>query len=221
MKIKCVHLLSKPEDKRERRSIEQLSSLPKYGIEICEIINPPWTGELPESRYATDRPFQLTKGMYGCWKAHKDAITEHLRDVDALLVCECDCLPICSTEDFVRRINRAAECCVNGTLDAFTLGYKHDGKTLDKVGDDVIVISQWIETHCYLVPIKSRKLFLEMFEKPWDTFDYCTTVYLYDQQRCRIGAFADRPAAIQADGTSLTDGSERNSENHYRTARHD
>jgi hypothetical protein len=220
MNIKCVHLLSRPDDQREKRSVEQISQLPKHGIERVEIINPPWRGELPPCREANDRPFILTEGHYGCWKAHKDAITEYLHDVDALLVCECDCLPVGSMDDFVARIHRAAECCVTGNLDAFTLGYRHGGKTLDTIGDDVIVINQWVETHCYVIPMKSRKLFLDLFDKPWDTFDYCTTIYLCEQQHRRIGAFADHPAAVQADGESLLNGVVKTTEDYYRHAKH-
>lgn len=220
MKIKCVHLLSRPDDERERRSVEQLSQLPSYGIERIQIVNAPWNSDVPPSRDAPDRPFVLTKAHYGCWKAHKDAITEHLKDVDALLVCECDCLPVESKEKFVSRINRAAEACVEGNLDAFTLGFKHNGQIIDRVGSDVIVITQWIGTHAYIIPLKSRPLFLEMFDKPWDAYDFCTTVYLYDKLHSRIGAFADRPAAFQADGTSLISGLTGTSENYYRNCTH-
>lgn len=222
MKIKAVHLLSRPNDVREMRSRVALEELPEFGIEIESIVNPPWAAEFPEGRDRGDAPFHLSKGMYGCWKAHRDAIAQHLTpDIDALLVCECDCVPTEEMRHFAARVFHAGEICRENNLDAFTLGYKHGGKTLEKIGSTVIVISQWIETHCYLVPLKSRDLFLKMFELPWDQIDYCYTIYLYDQQKCRIGAFADRPAAIQADGQSLTDGSMRRNENHFRSVRHD
>lgn len=220
MTIKCVHLLSRTDDEREIRSIKSLLPLPEHGIKRLAIINRPWTGNMPEPRPAADRPFVLTKGHYGCYKAHKDAITEHLHDVDALLVCECDCLPIGSMSDFVARVRRAAEACIEGNLDAFTLGYRHGGKTIDTVGSDVIVINQWISTHCYVVPLKSRELFLNVFSWPFDAYDFITTCYLCDQLHCRIGAFADRPAATQADGTSLISGLAGSSEEYYRNVRH-
>lgn len=220
MKIKCVHLLSNPESEREQRSIARLCSLPFYGIEGYPVVNPPWTGEIPAGRPRGDAKFELTKGMYGCWKAHRDAITEHLTDCDVLLVCECDCLPVGTMKEFVASIYRAAQACIQFDLDAFTLGYKHGAQILEPF-NDIIVVNQWIETHCYLVPFKSRELFLKMFEQPWDQIDYCMTIYLYDHWKKRIGAFADRPAAIQANGQSLTDGSMRNSEQHYQQVRHD
>jgi hypothetical protein len=221
VKIKCVHLLSNPNDKREMQSKMWLRCLPHYDIPSLEIVNAPWAGEVPPARLCQQRPFTLTKGMYGCWKAHKDAITNHLVDCDFLLVCECDCIPTEAMRHFAARVHFAASACLEGNLDVFTLGYKHGGKTIDAVGSQVIVITQWIETHCYLVPMKSRQLFLEMFEKPWDQIDYAFTIYLYDQQKRRIGAFADRPAAIQADGVSLTDGSLRANEKQFMNVRHD
>ena len=219
MNIKCVHLLSNPLDLRERRSIYQIRRLPSYGIPMTPIVNKPWVGPVPPGRADSERPFKLAQGRYGCWKAHKDAITGHLVDVDALLVCECDCLPIVRMDEFVKRVSRAASACAEGNLDAFTLGYRHGGKTVDRIGSDVIVIDQWVETHCYVVPIKSRQLFLDMFEQPWDTYDYCTSFYLCGQGH-RVGAFADRPVAIQADGLSLLDGKVKTTENHIRRQRH-
>lgn len=221
MNIHCIHLRSNPFELREKRSYAQISQLPNYGIQYTEIINPPWTGEVPEPRYAEDRPFHLTKAHYGCWKAHRDAIVKHLADCDALLICECDCIPTGTLDEFVGRVNRAATACEDYKLDAFTLGYKHGAKILERPSSDVILISQWIGTHCYIAPRKSHTLFFDMFEKPWDAYDYCTTVYLFDHQHCRIGTFSDKPIAVQADGKSIVSGVVYSTESHYRYARHD
>lgn len=218
MTIRCIHLLSRPTDDRERLSISQLTQLSRHGIDRIEIVNAPWTGEVPQPRDAPDRPFRLTPAHYGCWKAHRDGIADHMDGVDALLVCECDCIPVGSMVEFAAKVRRAAEACRDGDLDAFTLGHRHNGQIIDRVGDDVIVITQWIGTHCYLVPAKSKAIFTAMFAQPWDAYDYCTTVYLYDQQKRRIGAFADRSAAVQADGKSLISGLTVKTAQHYKTA---
>jgi hypothetical protein len=110
---------------------------------------------------------------------------------------------------------------MEGGLDVFTFGPKHNGKTVDTVGDDVIVISQFIETHAYMVPLKSSTLFREILSKPWDALDYVYTIYLYDQGKHRIGTFKDRPVVVQADGVSLITGEEKKTETHWRYKKYD
>lgn len=215
--IKIVHLMSSPSDERERRSKESVSSL---GFERVEVVNPRWTTEAPESRACGERQFLLTPAHYGCWKAHRDAITEHLVDVDALIVCECDCLLAVPPEEMSHRIARALAACCEGNLTAFTFGFRHNGKTVDRVGEDIIVISQWIGTECYLVPIESRDTFMEMFSCPWDAYDITLTHHLYDQQKLRIGTFADRPVAIQANGVSLITNGTNTNEAHFKQLRY-
>jgi len=219
-RITCVHLLSRPQDEREVRSVADVGSLHKHGgISVVKIVNPPYDGLVPAPRHAHDRPFSLTPRHYGAWLAHKDAITRHLVNVDGLLVCECDCVFCHPVERMVKLIHRALEACQRGNLTAFTLGFRHDGKTIDRIGEDVIVIDQFVCCHCYLIPLAAREVWLRMLAKPWDTFDYCTTVYLCDQWKCRIGAFADRPAAVQADGYSICAERVSTSERHYRSVR--
>lgn len=221
MNILCVHLLTQPSEERERRSISEVLQLRDQGIELVQTVNRPYQSAVPTPpRVAADRHFTLSPGFYGCWLAHRNAIETFLKDVDALLICECDCLFLNPPDKTAELVRRALTACNEGNLAAFTLGYRHGGKTIDRVGEDVIVISQWIETHCYVVPIQSRDIFVEMFQKPWDAIDMCYTIYLYDQQKLRIGAFADRPAAIQADGISLANGDRRTSEDFYRNVKH-
>lgn len=222
MKIRIVHLLSQPDQERERRSIEALSELASFaGFEYIQIQNEPYAGELPPAREANDRPFALTPAHYGCYKAHKDAIEQYLTDdIDALLVCECDCVFVESEGPLLWRVFSAFHALIVGNLLAFTFGFKHDGKTIDRVGTDVIVIDQWIETHCYMILPSARTIFLETFAKGWDTIDYCYTIYLVDQAKQRIGTFGDRPVAIQAMGSSLIDEKMKCSEEHYRNLRY-
>ena len=218
-RIACVHLLTRPTDERELRSVADVSQLNQWGIKVVTIVNPPYTGMVPMPRETHDRCYVLTPSHYGAWRAHRDAIYWHLRDVDGLLVCECDCLFCQPVERMVKLIHRALEACQRGALTAFTLGYKHGGGIIDRVGDDVIVIDQFICCHCYMVPLAAREVFLRMFELPWDTYDYCTTKYLCDWWHCRIGAFADRPAAVQSNGVSICTGRMFRDEQHYRNVR--
>lgn len=219
MKIRAVHLLSNPTtDPREIRSISEISQLKNHGFDYIQIVNPPWSEEIPEtSRQCNLRPFKLTKGHYGCYKAHKDAILQYLTDdIDGLLMFECDAILTVPFDEFLRRINRASTICKDFDLLTFTFGPKHGGKTIHRIEHDVITITQFIETHAYYIPIKSKEIFIDMFNKPWDALDYCYTIYFYDQMQYKIGTFNDRPISAQATGKSLIDNWVKTSEEHFK-----
>ena len=218
MKLRAVHLLTNLSSKRELRSIEEIRSFCKnHWIDYVQMVNPVWTKDVPIPREANDRPMALTPAHYGCYKAHKNAILQHLtQQIHALLIFECDA---CLTEGFNRfykRVRRAYRACIEGKLDVFTFGPKHDGKTIDTVGTDVIVITQFIETHAYMIPAKSRALCEELFSLPWDAADFVWTVYGYDHRKIRIGTFNDRAVTYQCTGLSLIDGKVKTSENHWK-----
>ncbi len=224
MKFRAVHLLTNPKDPREQRSIAEVSALIRHGVEYFSIINPVYDGELPPAREANDRGFDLKPAHYGCWLAHSGAILNYngfYEGIDGLLVFECDALFVESPENFYWRAVRALEACEQGNLVCFTFGPKHASKTVDTVGDDVIVISQFIETHAYLIPAKSLALFSDIFAKPWDAVDYVYTIYLYDRANERIGTFKHRAMSVQGDGVSLIDGRAKQSESHWRFKRYD
>lgn len=223
MKTPVIHLLSNPiTDPREIRSISEVSQLKNYGFDYIQVINSPWSEEIPEiSRICNQRPFTLTKGHYGCYRAHKDAVRQFLTDdVDGLFIFECDAVMAVPINELINRMNRASEICKKYDLLTFTLGFKHGGKTIENIEHDVITITQFIETHAYYIPIKSKQIFLDMFEKPWDTIDYCYTIYFYDQMQYKIGTFNDRPICVQGDGMSLLNNTLKNSEQIYRNIRY-
>lgn len=221
MNIKCLHLLSRPNDIRECRSVASVAPMcHSAGMEYHPIINPPYAGPVP-AKMESDRPKKASQGEYGCYLAHRDAILKWLPHADALLVCECDCIFTIDSEEMKRRLARASEACQSANLPAFTFGYRHDGKSEKRIGDDVIGISQFIETHCCFIPRSSLDIFRKLFDQPWDSVDLAYTVYLHDRWHMPIGAWADKPVAIQADGKSLTREYTRNDEAHFSGVRHD
>lgn len=223
MSIRILHLLSQPGTPREQRSIMHIEALAIAGpFHHYSLVNRPLPPDtvLPPAREANDRGFELGAGHYGCYEAHRKAILDHPGDYDALLICECDCIFTVSPARMAERVRRAYQACIDGNLLAFNFGFRHNGKTIDTVGDDVLVVDQWIESHCYLLPKKSLPVFAEMFLQRWDAMDYCLTVYLLDRWKHRVGIFADRPIAVQGDGTSLVDGRHKNSAAHYATIRY-
>lgn len=217
--IRIAHLLTNTEDEREERSIHSILKVADAaGTKYVAVINPVWTKDFPPPREATDRPFQLTKAHYGCWKAHRDALAKYLTpDVSGLVIFECDAVPILSIEESAKRIWRAAEVChEHPEILAFQFGYRHSGKATGRITDDVITIDQWIETHGYYVPLTSKPTFDEIFSEPWDALDYTYTIRLCDIMKAKIAIFSDRPIFVQGLGKSLIDDRIKDSEFHYR-----
>lgn len=220
MKIKCAHLLTTPAELREQRSIISVrKACAAAGIEYQQAINEPYHGEVP-TKMESSRKEIPTSGSYGCWLAHRDAITQHLTDVDALLICECDCLITVSDEEFAARIQNAIKSCRDENLSVVTFGYQHAGRNLGSVGNGIVSTSQFIESHCYLIPISAKADFQRMFEQPWDSYDIAVTVYFHDRWGLKIGIFEDRPVAVQANGNSMSNGQFRNNEEMYAQVKH-
>lgn len=219
-KIRIIHLLTNPETERERRSIAEVSALANFGFEYLPIVNAPYDGEIPPARECNDRGFDLTPRHYGCYLAHKTALDQFTQELDALIVCECDCIFVEEPERISNRIERMVAACIEGNIEIATLGYRHNGKTLEKVGDNVIVISQLIETHCLIIPQHAKERIKALFDLPWDAADYIYTVYGYDRSNLRIGTFADRAVAVQATGPSLIDHRVKTTEDFFRNVRY-
>lgn len=221
MTLKAIHLLTNPSDEREQRSIKDISSLSYFGIEYIQIINPKFDGEMdPNQRERGGRPFELNKGHYGCYKAHKDAIFKYLNDdTDGLLIFECDSIFAFDIHKIRNRISRAIEACKKYDLLTFTFGPKHGGKMIDDYGD-IMTITQFIETHAYYIPGKSKEIFFDVLNKPWDALDYVYTIYLYDQAKHKIGTFKDRATFVQANGISLIDNTFKTSEDYWKQAKY-
>jgi hypothetical protein len=219
--MKAVHLLSNPNDHRESRSITEIRQIVELGgIEYIQCVNKKYEGDIPTPRECNDRPFTLTPAHYGCYLAHKNAITEHL-DKDGLLVFECDAVFTVDYDEAVKRIKRAMEVCnEHPEIALFQFGYRHNGQGVSRPTDDVICVNQFIETHSYFIPWSSKPLFNAVFEKPWDAYDYTITIYLVDQLGAQIGIFADRPICVQGIGVSLIDGKLKGSETHFRNVRY-
>lgn len=215
MKLRAVHLLSLPNTEREMRSVADVSRLQDFGIEVIQVVNPPYDGPVPEARDDNGtRPFKLGPRHFGCYAAHREAILQHL--TEDLLVFEGDCLFNVSLYEMKSRILLALAGCRTYRLIAVSFGPKHGGLILEQLNPLMGTTTRFIETHAYLIPLSSRPIFEDVFSKPWDTVDYVYTIYLLDQQRQRIGIFTDKIAAVQSNGPSLIDAKPKDSEDHFR-----
>lgn len=219
MNLRICHLLSRPEDEREKRSVEAVSALSEntFGYAYTQCVNLPYDGPIPPARDDNGtRPFKLTSRHYGCWYAHKLALAYLTDDLDCLFVAECDCVFTEPVNKVIARIWKAYIACIAHDLAAFTFGPLHGGELLEQLDGNMATTSRFIETHCYLIPAKARSVWAEMYSKDFDTIDYAISIYLLDQQHERIGIFTDKIVAVQADGMSLLDNRMKDSETHFR-----
>lgn len=116
-KIKLVHLLSLPNEEREKKSIKDLSRLADFGIEYTQNINEPYTKLPPkETCMHPDRVssksgyWKRSPSVYGCYLAHKNAVLQEFDDdIDFLLVCECDTQMLVEPEKFYTELMKVCD----------------------------------------------------------------------------------------------------------------
>jgi len=105
--IQLFHLLTKPNEEREQKSINDLQNLCTIAnnIDYVQIVNEPYTEEPPRDNVLFGRSdwvigktkpfssFGLISGHYGCYLAHINAIKKFFEQDshDYLIIAECDC----------------------------------------------------------------------------------------------------------------------------------
>jgi hypothetical protein len=184
-KIKLVHILTRPEDERERRSIASLSPLQEFGIQYVQHTNAPH--ENPH---------------LGCFLAHKRAITECFSDdLDFLLVCECDCVLKLRPEAFVRSLKHFCNIILNSGISALGIG-SSGFDVIEKNG--IYICRLMTAAHCVLYPRNKRDdIFHALATVPWLPYDVwlCKAFGI-----TKSLAVTEKRLAIQADGFSIVDG---------------
>lgn len=208
-KIRAIHLLTRPDDEREQKSIDQLSKLSQFGIEYKQIINHIYTQLPPKENCARPNDiamepghWKLSPGHYGCHQAHKNGILENLTDdIDALLVFECDALLNCPIEHFVQKLNSAVEYSKNFNLLMWTFGPNYGYNVGEE--NEFMIINKFFECHAYLIPKHSKSfMFNFLIHTPWDVIDMQYAQGLLDQ---RMGVFKGPAISLQAKGYSFLD----------------
>ncbi len=205
-----MHLLSRPEDERERRSQAALAPLEALGVELRTCANPPYEGRPPaegcrrpeavvDAGGLVDGQRQLGPGHYGCFMAHRQAVEHYLtEDLDALVICECDCLPTLPPRAFYRALQEACAWAADSGVAYLSMG---PGGAADRP-EPFTLVPRIYQTHCVLFPGWIRPYLTLAFERhPWDTIDYWYNSVFW-RHRCAVRA---RPAAVQAPGWSLLD----------------
>ena len=195
-KIKVVHLLSRPEDERERLSIQSLKAL---DFEYVQHINPPYTGEFPTENV---HPWYQSASQYGCFMAHRRAFEEEFTDdVDFLMICECDCLLRLNPSAFKRTVIHFAK--IAETKHLACLGIGSTGAA-GMSTEGIYICKILTAAHCMLYPKQSKSIILDGFKNlQWSAFDIWISTLLGPKN---LMAITERRIAIQASGVSIISG---------------
>jgi hypothetical protein len=214
-KFRLVHILTEVEHQREKASINSLSPLSKVGIEYIQQINQRYIGDdwklvkaLSQSEYTRHGP-----GHYGAFQSFKKAITENFTsDLDALILCECDCVLGVTPEDFLTSVKRGLEFCQKHQLNYFSLGGRFALGCLqspihetDSNFEDFYITNKIILAHCLVLTPMGREFYLNVLqEDSWDSPDLWFNEINWKYGNTRFGISYER-CAHQHEGFSLID----------------
>ena len=207
-KIKIYHLLSNPEEEREKRSINSISKLKDYeGVEYTQIVNKPYT-KLPPSDVC-NRPndiqmepgyYKLTPGHYGCFKAHTDAILSCPKEDNTIyLFFECDALLLTDHDKFIDKLKEAIDISNKKNYTFFS--FAHNYETFNEY-ENHIDAGMFTDAHAYLINgSKIDKVHNIINNSKWDAFDLWVTNNFRQEPK----GFYKEPLVFQAKGYSLVD----------------
>jgi glycosyltransferase involved in cell wall biosynthesis len=224
--IKLLHLVTEPEtNEKEQRSIENLKSFCEHtGIVYDMKINKIWR-ELPPSEDCV-RPQdidwkpqsigngfgKLTPGHYGCYLAHKNAITDlDNQNYDFVLVFEGDTIIDSDFNELYESLFRFNRIANEQNLDLVGFGNPKEttnirGPQVEDVYCDVI---PFVPAQSYLIPqSKLENWYNKLMNEKWEAWD----LWIMNIGRMKSG-IADKVYTKHLPGFSLVDQVEKNKHN--------
>jgi hypothetical protein len=214
-KIKLVHILTEIDTPREKSSIDSVSQVSNYGVEYIQQINVRYKGDdwkstpaISQSEFTNHGP-----GHYGAFQSFKKAMLDNFtEDIDALVLCECDCIIETPIDFFIEKLNRGISFCIDHEIVYLTLGSRYireflQSPELDEAPDypDFYITNKIILVHCVVLPQSSRNLIIEALEKySWDSPDIWFNEIFWRENESKFGAIKER-LAYQHEGISLID----------------
>lgn len=179
MKLRLVHILNRTDGEREINSINSLSKVQDIGIEYIQQITPLYDGdEWEKTPPITSYPHG--KGHYGLYLNYKKVMKEYFSDdLDALIVCECDCVLDIPIQDFLNEIKNTLDFSKKYDVYQFSWGGRivngvEQGEVclIDNNYPNYCIVSKIIQTHFIILTKQSRNFFLNKIDNfGWDTAD--------------------------------------------------
>jgi len=215
-KIQVRHLLTKPDDVRERVSRASLKQLAKYGIDYLPMVNKPYD-ELPPSEHCkrpehiSDKPGNFGNGLgpltgrhYGCFSAHRKALETMSDDYDYTLIFEADAFIYTGLEEFVDIVTKA--CFISERDNVYYIGLANNSSRNKETIDEHFskTAANQDLAHAYLIPNRTKQWWIDRFnDTPWEGFDLWLTDVFYKEPKVRYTT--NKVYCKQAEGYSLID----------------
>jgi glycosyltransferase involved in cell wall biosynthesis/predicted O-methyltransferase YrrM len=220
-RIQIKHLLTRPDDMRERVSIQSIKQLAKYGIDYQPIVNKPYEGlapaencRRPEHISKDNKPGELWPGAglgwmtgrhYGCYLAHRGAL-ETIDDTnyDYTLVFEADAFIYTGLEEFVEAVHKA--CFISERDDVYFIGMANNPSREKHKIDDMFSKTAFNQdlAHAYLIPNRTKGWWMERLKDcGWDVGDLWFNHVFANYPKHRYTT--NKMYSKQAEGYSLLD----------------
>ena len=219
-KIQIKHLMTRPDDLRERISQESLKQLQSYGIDYEAIVNTPYTDfppaehcRRPQHISPTNTPGELspgaglgwiTGGHYGCYMAHRFALETMSPDYDYTLVFEADAYIHSGLMEFVEIIHKA--CFISERDNVPFISFADNPSNSKEKIDELFSKTAHNQdlAHAYLIPNREKEWWLDRIKDcEWDVADLWYNHVFYHHQRPRYTT--NKMYSNQAEGFSLLD----------------
>ena len=220
-RIQVKHLLTRPDDMRERVSIQSLKQLEKYGMVYQQIINEPYEGlapakncRRPEHISKDNKPGELYPGAglgwmtgrhYGCYLAHRMALeTIDTENFDYTLVFEADAFIYTGLEEFVEIVHKA--CFLSDRDDVPFISFANNPSREKEKIDELFskTAANQDLAHCYLIPNRDKQWWMDRIKDcGWDVGDLWYNHVFINHPRPRYTT--NKMYSKQAEGFSLLD----------------
>ena len=223
MKLKLVHILNKLDGEREINSINSLSPLKDLGVDYIQQVTPLYEGDGWKTKPITNMPGNNNhgKGHYGNYLSFMKAIKENFtEDLDALILCECDCVLTLPLDEFLSEMKKTLDFSKKHHIYHFSWGGRivdgvENGEILkiDNEYPNYCVVGKIILAHFIILTKESREFFLKKVDSMgWDVADIWLNEAIFSAESDGLFSGPGRQAnvfnslAYQYEGVSDIDG---------------
>ena len=217
-RIQIIHMMTNPNDIRERISEKSLKQLQRWGFDYTPMVNEVYNGT-PPSEFCrrpediSDTPIykgdvgigNITGRHYGCYLAHINALKEiDTENYDYTLIFEADAFIYSNLIDFVDVVNKA--CFISERDDVPFISFANNPSWNRSNIDDTFTKTDYNQdwAHAYLIPNRDKQWYMDRIEDcEWDVADLWYNHVFYNHKRLRYTT--NYPFSKQAEGLSLLD----------------
>ena len=218
-KIQILHLMTRPDDVREKLSSTSLKQLQRLGFDYTPMVNEVYEGEVPSEfcrrpDMITTSPTYigehgvgtLTKRHYGCFSSHINALKSIDTDnYDYTLIFEADAFIYSSLRDFAEIIYKACFISERDNVPYISFANNPSWQRWDVDTNFAKTDFNQDWAHCYLIPNRDKQWYMDRIEDtPWDGYDIWLNEIFY-HNRDKVRYTTHYPFCKQAEGISLLD----------------